>query len=60
MGYRLWGRTESDTTEATWQQALFTSCDEDSYAKICTGILRCLISEYEEPLSAGDHYNIHY
>ena len=60
MGYSLWGRTESDTTEATWQQALFTSCDEDSYAKICTGILRCLISEYEEHLSAGDHYNIHY
>ena len=20
MGFRLWGRTESDTTEATWQQ----------------------------------------
>ena len=26
MGCRLWGRTESDTTEATWQQqhVLFT------------------------------------
>ena len=30
-GCRLWGRTESDTTEATQQQTVFTAIKENAH-----------------------------
>ena len=37
-GCRLWGRTESDTTEVTQQQQFFTTFPQRTQTKMITGL----------------------
>ena len=43
VGCRLWGRTESDTTEATWQHVIKNFSKNDAYLLFILWILYDLL-----------------